>query len=102
MSKAEPRRAAPSLFGISLADVLKLVIASAVVGVLLRVFNVNPRTLWADIFDGIGELMSNFPAAMANIVEGLGPAFSYVLYGAAVVVPIFVVARLFGFFFGKR
>jgi len=90
------------LFGVSLSDVLRLIIASAVVGVTLRLFGLNPRTLWADFFDAVGEFFASWPRALTAVFESLGPAASYVLYGAIIVVPIWIAFRVINAVFGKR
>jgi len=90
------------LFGVSVSDILKLIIASAVVGVTLRLFGLNPRTLWADFFDAAGDFFASWPRALAAALEAVGPAASYVFYGAIIVVPVWIAFRILNAMFGKR
>ena len=90
------------LLGVSVSDLLKLVIASAVVGVTLKLFGLDPRDLWADVFGAIGDFFASWPAALSAVVESIGPAFAYVIYGAIIVVPVWAAFRILNAFFGKR
>lgn len=94
--------AARRLFGVTVSDLLKLLIASAVAGVTLRLFGLDPRRLWADFFAALGDFLESWPRALAAVVEGLGPAFSYVVYGAIIVVPVWLAFRVLNAFLGKR
>ena len=95
-------RVARSVFGVSLNDILRLLIASAIVGLVMRFFGLDPRRLWSGIFSGLGDFVAAWPRAIASMFDGLGPALTYVLYGAAIVIPIWLALRVLGLVFGKR
>ena len=63
---------------------IKIAIASLVVGLFLGFFDIDPRELLADF----GETVQHIFSVVASIVEW---AVKYVLLGAIVVVPIWLV-----------
>ena len=68
----------------------KLVIMSFVVGIIMSALNFTPYDVWVGIKD--------FFVSLYNLgFEALGRVGKYFLWGAAVVIPIFFVARLFKF-----
>lgn len=67
--------------------IVKLAIISLVVGVILSALNITPFEVW----DSIRE----FVVHLYNLgFDALGSIFRYFLYGALIVVPIFVIMRL--------
>lgn len=72
---------------ISVSTVVKLLIASLVVGFFLAWFNVSPQALLRSM---LGEARDMFDWAAGQ----LGWAFSYILLGAVIVVPIWFVFYL--------
>ena len=72
---------------ITVGTVIKLLIASLCVGLLLAFLNITPQELYRD---GFARLEALFEWA----VSVFGEAFSYVLLGAVVVVPIWLVIYL--------
>lgn len=89
----EPRR--PSFIVQLLGDTpfrvaIRLLIMSLVVGFLMAVFQVDA----VDIFRSVQRFFANI---VANGFESLGVAGTYILAGAAVVIPVWVVMRLFAY-----
>ncbi len=71
----------------SASDVIVLIVACVVVGFLLAMFGVDPRAFWADLFDRLGE-------AFAALSDNFGAVLRYMLYGAIIVVPVWLLLRL--------
>ena len=73
--------------GPALATIFKLAVASVAVGIVLAILGIKPIDLWRD-----------FLATAANIwsmgFEAIDWSFQYLMLGAIVVVPIFIVVRL--------
>jgi uncharacterized protein DUF6460 len=67
--------------------VVKLAILSVIVGFLMAMFDIRPRQLFASLGDAAGDVLR-------WSVEALGWAWSYMLLGAAVVVPLWLVVVL--------
>ncbi|WP_420410562.1 DUF6460 domain-containing protein [Hoeflea sp.] len=70
--------------------ILKLLVASFVVGVVMAAFNWYPVDVWYWVRDLFVTLWENGFAA-------LGRFGTYLALGAAVVVPVFIVMRLISF-----
>lgn len=70
------------------AIVVKLLVASLVVGLVLRALNIQPRNLLRDIPDVVYD-------AYRTIVHLLDWALPYIMVGAVVVVPIWALVMLF-------
>lgn len=87
-------------FGIG--ALFRLLIACAVAGVVLRLLNVNPRTLWLDLFDRIGGLWAAWFGDAPALAEGAARVWEYVLIGAVFVVPIWLAATVFALIFRRR
>ena len=85
-------RAMDRFFGGSPASViLKLAIASLIIGVVLSFSGFNPYNL----YDAIGRLVR----WLSNLsLDAFQSVFRYLLLGALVVVPIWVIMRLFSVF----
>ena len=60
---------------------IKVMLASFVVGVLLAFFNIDPK----ELLENFGETIQSIFEIVARIVEW---AFKYILLGSVVVVPI--------------
>lgn len=95
----ESRRFASRLFGLGFGDVLRLIIACTAVGLLLSFFNVDPRTLWSDFF---GTIARAWDETLAGLADGLGWAVQYLVLGAVVVIPIWIVFRVLYAVFGRK
>lgn len=70
--------------------ILKLLVASFVVGVVMAAFNWYPIDVWYWVQDFVVRLWENGFAA-------LGRFGTYLALGAAVVIPVFIVMRLLNF-----
>ena len=75
---------------ISFNTILRILAASLVVGMAMAWFNVQPRDVLHWVTGGIGE-------AMANAQEWAGWTIKYVLLGAVIVVPIWIIWYLLQF-----
>ena len=80
---------------ITVSTVIKLLILSLCVGLLLAYLNLSPQDLFHRV---VGQAESIF----AWSVSVMGWAVSYVLLGAVVVVPIWLVLYLWRAFKGRR
>jgi predicted nucleic acid-binding Zn ribbon protein len=77
------------LGGSPAAVILKLVIASIIVGVVLSFFGYGPR----DIIDGFGRFVRWVSTLGLDAFEKV---FQYFLIGAAIVIPVWLLTRVFG------
>ncbi len=73
----------------SLHTVIKLLIASLVVGLVMAMVNVTPLSL-------IQNLGDNFEAMFSAFVNAASWAITYIIMGAVIVVPIWLLFRLMG------
>ncbi|GEQ97597.1 hypothetical protein JCM17844_12340 [Iodidimonas gelatinilytica] len=72
---------------ISLSQIIGLIIASLVVGFILKAIDMSPMDFWKVLWERISKL-----ALWAwNGLDGLA---LYVLMGAAIVIPIYVLMRV--------
>lgn len=71
--------------------ILQLVIASIIVGAIFSFMGVGPREFWRGIFDTVSGLLTSLGDNISEIALTLG---TYLLIGAAVVVPIWLISRL--------
>ena len=71
--------------------VLQLVIASIIVGAIFSFVGVSPREFWSGIFDTLQGLVSSLGESFSEIALTLG---TYLLIGAAIVIPIWLISRL--------
>jgi hypothetical protein len=67
--------------------IVKLAILSVIVGFVMAMFDIRPRQLFASLGNAAGDVFR-------WSVEAIGWAWSYMLVGAAVVVPIWLVVVL--------
>jgi hypothetical protein len=77
------------------STIVKLLVASLVVGLLMRWFDITPRSLIANFGETIGR-------AFDRMAHFAGWAVDYVLLGAVIVVPIWLVMFVFNRMKGKR
>ncbi|MCG8545208.1 MAG: DUF6460 domain-containing protein [Alphaproteobacteria bacterium] len=77
------------------STIVKLLIACFLVGAALAYFNVDPRDLLTDTVQ-VAKDLANWS------VSGFGSALSYVLLGAVVVLPIWLVVYLLRAARGKK
>ena len=71
--------------------VIQLVVASIVVGAIFSFLGLGPREFWEGLFDAFQGLIRTLGESFGEIVGNL---IAYLLIGAAVVVPIWLVSRL--------
>lgn len=67
--------------------IIRLLVLSLIVGAAMVYFNLTPRDLYETLRHAVESLIG-------NSVESLRAIFSYIVYGAMVVVPIFIILRL--------
>jgi hypothetical protein len=67
--------------------ILRLIVMSLIVGAAMVFFSLTPR----DLLEGLRQFIENI---WAGGLESLRTLLLYIAYGAIIVVPIFVVARL--------
>lgn len=79
---------------ITLATVVKLVLASILVGAAMAFLDIQPLDLWRWLADKVGDLA-------ANIGDHASRAVSYLLLGAVVVVPLWLLLFLWRALKGK-
>jgi|TARA_R100001480_G_scaffold114498_1_gene114839 hypothetical protein len=75
------------LGGPLLPTLLKLAIASVVVGIVLAVFGIRPIDLWRDFID-------TFMRVWEMGFDAIRWSGEYFMLGAIVVIPIFIIVRL--------
>ena len=68
--------------------VVRLLVISLIVGAAMVFFNLTPR----DLLAGLRHLIDNI---LGSGVESLRSILLYIAYGAIVVVPVFILVRLF-------
>ncbi len=71
--------------------ILQLFIASIIVGAIFSFLGIGPREFWRGVLRNISNLAS---ALGENVSEILATLAGYLLIGAAVVIPIWLIARL--------
>ena len=69
---------------ITIGTVVRIVIICFLVGLFLAFFDIDPRTAWI-------HLAAWAQDSVRWLFDNLGKAFSYVLLGAAIVLPIWLV-----------
>lgn len=88
----EPRTLKSFLFGRSATrTIIGLVVGSIMVGAAFTFIGLNPREFWNGLFR---FAQSVFAWLGDSLGEVLGSLATYLLIGAAVVIPIWLVARL--------
>lgn len=70
---------------------IRLVIASVIVGAIFSFIGVGALEFWEGIFDGVKNVISAIGESFGEIAVNL---ITYFVIGAAIVVPIWLVARL--------
>lgn len=79
---------------ITLATVVKLVVASILVGAVMAYLDVQPLEVWRWLADRVGDVL-------ADIRTYASRALTYLLLGAVVVVPIWLLFYLWRALRGK-
>ena len=80
-----------------ISTTIKLVVVSLLVGWGLTVFDITPQQLLADLGGTIQSIFSVFVDLFRWVVSQFGGAASYILLGAVVVIPIWVVMKLWAY-----
>lgn len=73
------------------STILKLVVASIIVGAVFSFFGLSAREFWRGIFSGTRSVLAAIGDNVGDVAMTLG---AYLLIGAAVVAPIWIIARL--------
>lgn len=69
----------------------KLVFASIIVGMVFSAMGLGPREFWRSVFRRVGDFFGSLGENLAEIVMTLG---TYLVIGAGIVIPVWLVARL--------
>ncbi len=70
---------------------IKLMIASVIVGAFLAFWGVSPREFWSGVFDFFSGVLGWLGDSVGEIVGNL---LTYLLFGAAIVIPVWIVMRI--------
>ena len=70
---------------------VQLIVASIVVGAALALLGLSPGDFWSGLFNAARGIIGAIGDSVGEIVLNLA---TYLLFGAAIVVPIYVVSRL--------
>lgn len=70
---------------------IRLIIASIVVGAFLAFWGVSPAEFWSGIFEFVRGIVGWLGDSVGEILMNLG---TYLLFGAAIVVPVWLIMRL--------
>jgi hypothetical protein len=73
---------------------IKLIVISLIVGWGLTVFDITPQQLLADLGGTIQSIFKVFVDLFRWVVSQFGGLASYILLGAVVVIPIWIVMKL--------
>ncbi len=71
--------------------IIKLVIASVIVGAVFSFFGIGVREFWSGIFENVRELIGTLGESFGEIALTL---LTYLVIGAGIVIPIWLIARL--------
>ena len=71
--------------------ILQLVVASIIVGALFSFIGLGPREFWRGVFETARKTLAMLGDSVGEVVATLG---AYLLIGAAIVVPIWLIVRL--------
>jgi hypothetical protein len=72
---------------------VQLVIASVFVGAFLAFWGISPAEFWRGIFDFLRGIVGWLGDSLGEIVVNL---LTYLLFGAAIVVPVWLISRALG------
>jgi hypothetical protein len=70
---------------------VQLGVASIVVGAALAVIGVSPGEFWTSAFNAVRGVIGAIGDSVGEVVVNLA---TYLLFGAAIVLPIYIVSRL--------
>ncbi|MCK5746049.1 MAG: hypothetical protein KAH44_07525 [Oricola sp.] len=77
--------------GSATSTVLKLVIASVIVGAVFSFLGIGVREFWSGVFENVRDLVGRLGESFGEIALTL---LTYLLIGAGIVIPIWLVTRL--------
>lgn len=77
--------------GSTTSTVLKLVIASVIVGAVFSFLGIGVREFWSGVFDNVRDLVGRLGESFGEIALTL---LTYLLIGAGIVIPIWLVTKL--------
>ena len=77
--------------GSTASTVIKLVIASIIVGAVFSFLGIGVREFWSGVFDNVRDLVGRLGESFGEIALTL---LTYLLIGAGIVIPIWLIARL--------
>ncbi|MGP1275908.1 MAG: DUF6460 domain-containing protein [Caulobacterales bacterium] len=80
------------LVSVRLRDILVLFLLCVLAGLVLALFNIDPAELWVDFFGTIARAWDRF---FVIVTESLGWSVRYFLLGAVLVVPLWILWRVF-------
>ncbi|MES1991625.1 MAG: DUF6460 domain-containing protein [Pseudomonadota bacterium] len=78
-----------------LPTLFKLAVASVVVGILLAIFGIQPIDLWRNFLDTVAHIWNMG-------FDALNWSVRYILLGAVVVVPIWLVLRIWTYLVERK
>lgn len=87
----EKSRGSSFVKGDAARTVIKLAIASVIVGAVLAFLGVSPIGFWRSVFESFKNLLSFIGDSAAEIAINLA---TYLFFGALIVVPVWLVTRL--------
>lgn len=73
---------------------IQLVIASVIVGAFLAFWGVSPAEFWGSVFDVLQGVLGWLGDSVGEIVVNLA---TYLMFGAAIVLPIWLISRVLGY-----
>ena len=91
MSDEDLRSRIGRSFGIR--TLIQLVIANVVVGAIFSFIGISPREFWSGIYDTFQGIISSLGESFAEVVITI---IQYLVIGAAIVIPIWLLSRLLG------
>ena len=80
-----------------ISTTIKLIVISLLVGWALTVFDITPQQLMADLGGTLRSIIEVFVDLFRWVVSQFGGAVSYILLGAVVVLPIWIVMKLWAY-----
>ena len=80
----------PRFGGSATKTIVQLVVASIFVGAILALFDLSPVKFWKGLFESVRDLLSVIGESFGEIVVNLA---TYLILGAAIVVPVWLIAR---------
>lgn len=80
------------IFGVSIQrTIIQLVIASILVGAIFSFLNVGALDFWEGVFSGVRNIVQAIGDSFGEVIVNL---ITYLLLGGAVVIPIWLIAKI--------